>query len=126
MRDDGYGDNRGGIDFHAQPGIGGIVASQLLFLTPGKFLLHSVSNRKVDDEQAMGVWEIHCERPDGPTVAILPMRVDGEKLQEFHTLFAVPPHQCSHQWLSLNLRAAQGQDELQGMVLSVRVDRSGN
>lgn len=126
IRDDGYGDNQGGIDFHAQPGIGGIVASQLLFLTPGKFLLRSISNRKVDDEQAMGVWEIHCERRDGPAVAILPMRARGENPQEFRTLFAVPPEQCSHQWLSLNLRAAQGQDELQGMVRSVRVDHSSN
>jgi len=87
-----------GLDFYAEGGDGGVVANQLLTLSPGRYRLFSVGQT---DPSAEGgaTWFIRCGKVDGPILTQIKM---PSQLGPVSSDFDVGP-ECAGQWLILHV-----------------------
>lgn len=103
-----------GLDFHAEGGSGGQVASQLLTLSPGRYRLSSVGN-----STALGgaQWTVQCGGNEGAKLGQVPLPVRPGLV----ALDIEVPIGCVGQWLVLEVRGGSTAGGVTGHVQSVDI-----
>lgn len=87
-----------GADITAKPLV------QLLALKPGRYALAERMVHNVGDPASVPRWTVTCVGGDGPVVGSLEAPPATSKVTRRET-FAIPDQNCTHQWLSLEIRS---------------------
>lgn len=120
----GLGAERGnsGIEVYANVAESGPVASQLLTLPAGDYVLRSVGTARATDPDGGAQWTITCARQDGAILAQL--NLPRQKMGAVGTRFRVPARSCDGQWLRLTIVPTDSPRGVAGTIRRVDITRS--
>ena len=106
------------LTYQALSGGDGVVASQLLMLSPGRYRLSVRAASTATDRDAPPYWTTTCAGREGRQVALLDAPVDANRATA--TDFVVPAD-CPAQWLVLALRGSDKSGGQSGALAAVSV-----
>ena len=104
-----------GLDLFALAETGGVAASQLLLLRPGRYRLQSIGRIRTGGAS----WTATCSGNVTQELAILPVSLNGVSVSSEFTV----PAGCAATWLRLVLRTDGAPEGLSGHVREVQVQR---
>lgn len=93
---------------------------QLLALRPGRYALAARMAHNVGDSASVPRWMVTCVGDGGPVVGRLEALPATSEVTRSET-FAIPDRDCTHQWLTLEIRATGRTGEQSGTIVWVAI-----
>ena len=116
----GVDGQNGGLEFSTTPTNAGVIARQMLVLSPGTYRLSTVATGIAQDRGSGPYWELVCL--DGKIAGSLEIGPARESKAMFAQTIVVPLN-CPGQWLQLRARASDNIKGATGQILAVSVER---
>ncbi|WP_146193553.1 hypothetical protein [Sphingosinicella humi] len=115
-----YQERGGGLRYEADSGKGGLVARQILSLTPGAYILTTIGTSPSPSSDGEAIWLLRCAGTGALELVRLAVP-DGKEKSGSDVAFSVPPESCSNQSLELHLLASFSPGGLEGTVHKVDI-----
>lgn len=111
----------GGLHYYVGAGEGGALATQLLMLPPGQYVLESLMADAPADSIGVPIWRIICAPPGTQSLVAAGFSASEEGPRATRENFTVPALACDAQWLSLEIRSDDAGGRAEGLINRIQI-----